>query len=66
MYIKIFFNTIDQDHLSRYKDLYLIKADMKGLIKNYLQKIISSISHLQDEPLEVVESNIQRNSRGTY
>ena len=43
-----------------------IKASKKGLLNDYSQKIISSISRLQDKSSEFVESNIQRNSRGLY
>ena len=58
--------SIDQDYLSRYKELHQIKAAKKGLLNDYSQKMISSISRLQDKSSEVVESNIQRNSRGLY
>ena len=34
--------------------------------KRLFTKMISSISHLQDNSSEVVKSNIQRNSRGMY
>ena len=64
MHIKRCTASIDQAHLSRYKDLHQIKASKKGLLNDYSQKIISSISRLQDKSSEVVESNIQRNSRG--
>ena len=43
-----------------------IKAAKKGLINFYSQKMIYSISFLQDKSSEVVESNIQRNSRGVF
>ena len=33
--------SIDQDHLSRYKDLQQIKAAKKGLLNDYSQKMIS-------------------------
>ena len=66
MHIKIWTASIDEAYLSRYKELHKIKAAKKGLLKNYLQKMISSISRLQDKSSEVVESNIQRNSRGMY
>ena len=57
------FAPICQYHLSRYKDPKIIKAVNKGIINNYLYKMISSISRLKDKSSEVVESNIQRNSR---
>ena len=66
MHIKIFTASIDQDYLSRYKELQKIKAANKGLLNDYSQKMISSISRLQDKSSEVVESNIQRKSRGLY
>ena len=66
MHIKRCTASIDQDHISRYKELKKIKAAKKGLLNDYSQKMISSISRLQDKSLEVVESNIQRNSRGVY
>ena len=66
MHIKRCTASIDQAHLSRYKELQQIKASKKGLLKYYSQKMISSISRLQDKSSEVVESNIQRNSRGLY
>ena len=52
----------------RLEDLSLqqIKAAKKGLLNDYSQKMISSVSRLQDNSSEVVESNIQRNSRGLY
>ena len=56
--------SIDQAYLSRYKKLQQIKATKKVLLNDYSQKRISSISRLQDNSSEVVESNIQRNSRG--
>ena len=43
-----------QSHLSIYKELQLIKSTKKGLLKDYSQKIISSISHLQDKSSEVL------------
>ena len=66
MLIKRFTSSIDQAHISRYKELQQIKAAKKGLLNDYSQKMISSISRLQDNSSEVVESNIQRNSRGLY
>ena len=66
MHIKRCKASIDQDCLSRYKELQQIKAAKKGLLNDYSQKMISSISHLQDKSSEVVESNIQRNSGGLY
>ena len=66
MRIKICTDSMDQAYLSRYKDLQQIKAAKKGLINDYSQKMISSISHLQDKSSEVAESDIQRNSRGMY
>ena len=66
MHIKRWTASIDQDYLSRYKELQQIKAAKKGLLNDYSQKMISSISHLQDMSSEVVESNIQRNWRGMY
>ena len=53
-------------NLSIYKELQKIKTSNKGLLNDYSPKMISSISRLQDNSSEVVESNIQRNSRGTY
>ena len=58
--------SIDQAHISRYKELQQIRAAKKGLLNDYSQKMISSISRLQDKSSEVVESNIQRNSRGLF
>ena len=66
MHIKRCTASIDQDHISRYKELQQIKAAKKGLLNDYSQKMISSISRLQDKSLEVVESNIQLNSRGLF
>ena len=66
MHIKRCTASIDQAYLSRYKKLQQIKAAKIGLLNDYLKKIISSISILQDKSSEVVESNIQRNSRGLY
>ena len=48
----------DQSYLSRYKELQQIKAAKKVLLNDYSQKIISSISCLQDKSSEAVESNI--------
>ena len=64
--MKICIALIDKAHLSRYKDLQPIKYSNKVLLDEYLHKIISSISCLQDKSSEIVESNIQRNSRGMY
>ena len=58
--------SIYQSHISRYKELQQIKAVKKGLLNYYLQKMICSISRLQDKSSEVVESNIQSNSRGLF
>ena len=55
-----------QSHISRYKELQQIKAAKKGLLNDYSQKMIYSISRLQDKSSEVVESNIQRKSRGLF
>ena len=66
MHINICRASIGQAYLSRYKELQQIKASKKGLINDYSQKTFSYISRLQDKSSEVVESNIQRNSRGMY
>ena len=66
MHIKRCTASIDQAHISRYKELQKIKAAKKGLLNDYSHKMISSISRLQDKSSEVVESNIQRNSRGLF
>ena len=66
MHIKGWTDSIDQSHISRYKELQQIKAAKKGLLNYYSQKMISSISRLQEKSSEVVESNIQRNSRGLF
>ena len=66
MHIKRCTDSIDQAHLSRYKELQQIKAANKGLLKDYSQKMISSVSRLQDKSSEVNKSNIQRNSGGLY
>ena len=66
MHIKRCKASIYQAYLSWYKELQKIKASKKFLLNDYSQKIISSISRLQDNSSEVVESNIQRNSRGMY
>ena len=66
MHIKRCTASIDQAHISRYKELQKIKGAKKGLLNEYLQKMISSISRLQYKSSEVVESNIRRNSRGLY
>ena len=55
--------SIDQARISRYKELQQIKAAKKGLLNDYSQKMIFSISRLQYKSSEVVESNIQRNSK---
>ena len=61
MHIKRRKASMDQSHLSRYKELQQIKAAKKGLLNDYSHKMISSVSRLQDKSSEVVESNIQRN-----
>ena len=66
MHIKRCTASIDQAHISRCKKLQQIKAAKKGLLKYYSQQMISSISCLQDKSSEVVESNIQGNSRVLY
>ena len=60
--IMIFYFDIDEAHLSRYKYLDHFKAAKKGLINDYLHKVIYSISHLQDKSYEFIESNIHRKS----
>ena len=55
MHIKRCRSSIDQAHLSRYKDLQILKADKKVLINDYSHRMISSISILQDNSSEVVE-----------
>ena len=42
--------SIDQAYLSRYKKLQQIKASKKGLLNDFSQKMISSISRLQEKP----------------
>ena len=64
MHINICTFSIDKYYLSRYKELQQTKASNKGILNYYSQKMISSISRLQYKSSEVVESNIQRNSRG--
>ena len=66
MHINRCTDSIGRDYLSRYKDLQQIKAAKKGLLNDYLQKMISSVSRLQDKSSEVVDSNIHRKSRGMY
>ena len=66
MHIKWCTASIDEAHISRYKELQQIKAAKKGLLNDYSQKMISSISRLQEMSSEVVESNIQRNWRGLF
>ena len=66
MHIKRYTASIYHDYLSRYKELHQIKASKKGILNDHSQKMISSISCLQDKSSGVVESNIQRNSRGIY
>ena len=44
--IKIFKASIDQAYLSRYRELQKIKSAKKGLLNDYSQKMISSISRL--------------------
>ena len=63
MHINRYRASIDKAHLSRYKDLKQIKDSREGILNDYSQKVISSISRLQDISSEVVESNIQRNYR---
>ena len=55
MHIKICTASIYQAYLSRYKELQQIKASKKGLLNDYSQKIISSVSRLQDNSSEVVD-----------
>ena len=64
MHINRCTSSIDQAYLSRYKELQQIKATKKGILNDYSQKMISSISCLQYKSSEVVEYNIQSNSRG--
>ena len=47
MHIKRYTASIDQSHISRYKELQKIKAAKKGILNDYSQKMISSISRLQ-------------------
>ena len=49
MHIKRCTASIDQAHITRYKELQQIKASKKGLLNDYSQKMISSISRLQDK-----------------
>ena len=49
MNINRFTASIDQAYLSRYKELQQIKVAKKGLLNDYSQKMISSVSGLQDE-----------------
>ena len=49
--------SIDQANISRYKELQNIKSAKKGLLNDYPQKMISSISRLQDKSPEVVDPN---------
>ena len=63
MHINIPRASIDQYYLSIYKELQKIKAAKKGLLNDYLPKMISSALHLQDKLSGVVESNIHHNSR---
>ena len=66
MHIKRFRNSIDQAHLSIYKDLHIIKCAKKSHLNDYSHKMISSISRLQDKSSEVAESNIQYKSSIIY
>ena len=49
MHIKRCTASIDKAHISRYKELQKIKAAKKGLLNDHSQKMISSISRLQDK-----------------
>ena len=66
MHINRFTASIDQAYLPIYKKLYKIKPATKGLLNEYEQKIIYSISRVHDKSSEVVESNIQGDYRGMY
>ena len=55
IHINICRASIDQAYLSKYKGLQKIKDSKKGILINYSQKMISSISRLQDRSSEVVE-----------
>ena len=49
MHIKRCIASIDKSYLSRYKELQKIKAAKKCLLNDYSQKMISSISRLQEK-----------------
>ena len=66
MLIERYTASIYQARILRYKELQQIKSAKKGLLNDYIQKTIYSISRLQDKSSEVVESNIQHNSRGLF
>ena len=55
MHIKRFTASTDQAYLSRYKELQQIKSSKKGIINDYSQKMISSISRSQDNSSEIFE-----------
>ena len=48
MHIKRCTASIDQYHLSRYKELQQIKAAKKGFLNDYSRKMIFSVSRLQE------------------
>ena len=66
MHINLCTASIDQAHISIYMELQQINAAKKGLLNYYSQKMISSLSRLKNKSSEVVESNIQHNSRGLF
>ena len=45
-------------HLTRYQDLQEFKAARKGIIKDYSEKIKSSISSLHNNSSAVIDSTI--------
>ena len=55
IHIKICTASVDPYFLSIHKELKQIKAAKKGLLNDYSQKIISSVSRLQDNSSEVVD-----------
>ena len=66
MPMKSCFEDIDKYHIPIYKYLNNLKAAKKGIINDYLHKVISPISCLKDKSSEVIDYRTDSNYWSMY
>ena len=64
MHIKSCYVAKDKAHKTRYQELQNYKQTRKGVLHDYSEKIRASITSLQNNSSDAIESTIHRISKG--